>query len=75
MSITIISNDEKIHFTTTCHKKDYLSKIKELLFEQYPEYKNDNNYFYLKNKIVDDNNNLKKIGIKDNDIILLKIPK
>ena len=75
MTLTIISNDEKIHFTTTCHKKDYLSKIKDLLYEQYPEYKNDNNIFYLKNKIVDENNNLEKIGVKDNDIILLKIPK
>ena len=74
MTVTIISYDEKIHFTTICHKNDYISKIKELLYEQYPEYKNDNNYFYLKNKIVDENKNLEKNGIKNNDIILLKNP-
>ena len=72
MTVTIISNDEKIHFTTTCHKKDYLSKIKELLYEQYPEYKDSDNLFYLKNKIVEENKNLENNGVKDNDIILLK---
>ena len=72
ITLTIISFDEKIHFTTTCLKKDYLSKIKELLYEKYPEYKNDHNIFYLKNNIVDENNNLEKNGVKDNDILMLK---
>ena len=72
ITITIASYDEKIHFTTTFHKKDYLSKIKGLLYELYPEYKSNHNFFYLKNKKVDENENLEKNGIKDNDIILLK---
>ena len=72
MTLTIISKDEEIHFTTTCHKKDYLSKIKELLFEQYPEYKKDKNIFYLKDKKIGENKSLENNGVKDNDILLLK---
>lgn len=72
MTVTIISFDEEIRITTTCHKNDYLSLIEELLYEQYPEYKNKNNFFYLKSKIVDKYKNLENNGVKDNDIILLK---
>ncbi len=72
MTLTIISKDEEIHFTTICHKKDYFSKIKELLFEQYPEYKKDKNIFYLKDKKIGENKSLENNGVKDNDILLLK---
>lgn len=72
MTITINSFDEKIHLSTTCHKNDYFSNIEKLLYEKYPEYKDKNNSFYLKGKMIDNNKNLEKNNIKDNDIILLK---
>ena len=72
MTVTIISSDEKFHFTTISHKSDYFSGVKELLYEKYPEYKNDKNIFYLGNKKVDEKKNLEKNGVKDNDVILLK---
>ena len=67
--------DDKIHFTTICHKNNYFSNIEKLLYEKYPEYKSRYNYFYVKNEIVDENKNLEKNNIKENDIILLKIHK
>jgi hypothetical protein len=72
MSITIISSDENIHFSIICHKKDNFSKIEELLYKEYPQYKNDNNCFFLKGEIIEKNNNLEKNNIKDNDIIILQ---
>lgn len=72
MTITINSFDEKIHLSTTCHKNDYFSNIEKLLYEKYPEYKDKNNSFYLKGKMIDNDENLDKNNIKDNDIILLK---
>ena len=72
MSITIISSDENIHFPIICHNKDNFSKIEELLYNKYPQYKNDYNCFFLKGKIIEKNNSLENNNIKDNDIILLQ---
>ena len=72
MTITIISSNEIIHFSITCHKKVNFSKIEELFCSKYPEYKNNNNRFYLKGKLIDKNKNLENNKINDNDIIMLK---
>ena len=72
MTITIISSNENIHFSITCHKKVNFSKIKELFYSKYPEYKNNNNRFYLKGKLIDKNKNLENNNINDNDIIMLE---
>jgi hypothetical protein len=72
MSITIISSDENIHFSIICHNKDNFSKIEELLYNKYPQYKNDYNCFFLKGKIIEKNNSLENNNIKDNDLILLQ---
>ena len=72
MSITIISSDENIHFSIICHYKDNFSKIEELLYNKYPQYKNYNNCFFLKGKIIEKNNNLENNNIKDNDIIIIQ---
>ena len=72
MVITIISTDENIHFSIACHYSDKFSKIEELLYNEYPQYKNDDNYFFLNGNRIDNNKNLKKNNIKNNDIILLQ---
>ena len=73
MIITIISSDENIHFSIICQNKDYFTKIEELLYHRYPDYKNDKNRFFLKDIEIDKNKNLENNNIKDNDIILLKV--
>ena len=73
MAITIISTDEKIHFSITCHNKDKFSKIEELLYNEHPEYKNEDNCFFLNGNKNDKNKNLKKNNIKNNDIILIQL--
>ena len=72
ITITIISSNENIHFSITCHKKASFSKIEELFYSKYPEYKNNDNLFYLKGKLIDKNKNLENNKINDNDIIMLK---
>lgn len=72
MTFTIISSNEIIHFSITCHKKVNFSIIEELFYSKYPEYKNNNNSFYLKGKLIDKNKNLENNNINDNDIIMLE---
>ena len=75
MVITIISSDESVHFSTICQNNDNFSIIEKLLYDKYPQYKNNknyyNNYFILHGNEIDQKNNIKNNHIKDNDIIEL----
>jgi len=73
ITISIISTDENIHFSIICQKNDNFSEIEKLLYNKYPNYKNNNNYFVLDGNIIDQKKNLENNNIKDNDIIILNI--
>ena len=72
LSITFVSSDKKIHYSTLCKNTDKFSKIENMLYDVYPEYsESENNYFINGNKI----NKYKSLdfnNIKNNDIITLK---
>ncbi len=72
LSITFVSSDKKMHFSTLCKNTDKFSKIENMLYDVYPEYsESENNYFVNGNKI----NKYKSLDfnkIKNNDIITLK---
>ena len=72
-SITIIiaTLDENIECFIICPKNYIFSKIKELFYDKYPDYKNINNYFTINGHKIFEDKNLEDNNIKDNDIIIL----
>ena len=73
LSVIFVSSDQKIHYSTICKNTDNFSKIENMLYEVYPEYKKSENYFFVNEKKINKYKNLDFNKIKNNDIITLKI--
>ena len=69
--MNIISFDENINYSILCLKSDAFSKIEEELYNKYPEYKNDNNYFKINNQKINKFKSLEENKIKEGSIITL----
>ena len=75
MSIIFKSFDENINYSVICKNTDEFEKIESLLYDKYPEYKELKNNFILNGKEIDKSKSLEENGIKNSDIITLKINK
>ena len=72
ISIKFISTDQTINnYTIIAKNNDKFSKIEDILYEKYPNYKESDNYFIFKGSKVKRNKTLEENNIKDNDIIML----
>ena len=71
MSIIIKSKDEKILFSIICKNSENFLRIEKELYEQYPEYRNENNYFIHIGNKIDKSKTLDENKIKNNSIITL----
>ena len=60
----IKSDDQNIEYCLPCKKTITFDKIEEKLYEEYPEYKGNNNYFFLMEKKLKEIKLLKKIKLK-----------
>ena len=69
--IMIISNDQNINYSIRCNKKDQFSKIEDLVYNKYPEYRGLNNFFTSKGKIIIRNKTIEENEINNNEIIIL----
>ena len=72
ISIIFISNEQGIYWSVICNKTDSFSKLQQSFFERYPEYNEENNYFVFNGINIEKENTLKDIGIKHNDLIIMK---
>ena len=72
ISIIFISNEQGIYWSVICNKTDFFSKLQQSFFERYPEYNEENNYFVFNGINIEKENTLKDIGIKHNDLIIMK---
>ena len=74
MVVNFISSEQKINYGIKCLKTDTFAEVEEKLYQKYEEYRETNNNFIAKGKLV---LRFKKIcdnGIKEGDIIqLIKI--
>ena len=74
MVVNFISFDQKINYGIKCLKTDTFAEVEEKLYQKYEEYRETNNNYLAKGKLV---LRFKKIcdnGIKDGDIVqLIKI--
>lgn len=63
--------DNKIHFSFPCKNNDKFCDIEKLLYEEYPEYKNSDNYFTLQSREINRYKSFEENKIKNGDIIIL----
>ena len=66
-----ISSDQNINFSTFAKPNDNFSKIENILYNNYPNYKKYENYFLVNGRRINKYNTIKENGIKNNDIITL----
>ena len=72
MAIIFISLDENIHSTIICKNTDPFTKIEEMLYEIYPDYKESENNFLANGHRVIKSKTLEQNNIHNNDIIILE---
>ena len=55
-----------------CKNTDNFYRLEIAFYNKFPEYKNYNNIFLAKGKIINKFNNLESNNLNDNDIIIVK---
>lgn len=71
ISIIFISFDEKVLFSNICKNTFEFNEIEEQLYNNFPEYNEDDIYFSFKGKKIDRKKTLEQNGIKNNDFIII----
>ena len=72
ISIKFISCDQNINFSTFAKPSDDFTKIEKILYNNYPNYREIENYFISNGKKINKYKTIEQNGIKNNDIITLK---
>ena len=67
------SIDQKVDVPYTCKNTDIFVRIEEMLYNEYPEYKDLNTYFTVNGHVVKRFRTIKENNIKNKDKILLNI--
>jgi len=72
IAVKFISTDQIINnFTAIVKNTDRFSKLEELLYEKYQNYRESNNYFIINGSKVKKNMTLEENNIKNNDLLTL----
>jgi len=71
ISIKFTSCDQNINFSTFVKPNDNFTKIENILYDNYPNYREFENYFLVNGNIINRNKTIEQNKIKNNDIITL----
>ena len=71
MAIALTSVDQKFIYALPCKNTDSFVSLEVKLYEQYPQYKDENTYFTCGGKTIKRFKTLQENGIKCSDVILL----
>ena len=71
MSVIIGSNNQEVHTSVICKNTDLFVNVELKVYEQYPKYKETENFFTVNGIKINKYKTLDENKIKDNDIILL----
>ena len=72
LNVVFVSLDQKLHYSCFCKNTDNFNKIENMLYEEYPEYSESENHFYVNGNEINKNKSLEFNKIKNSDVILLK---
>lgn len=74
ISIKFISVDQTINFSTVAKTNDKFTKIESIVYNNYPDYEEYENYFLVNGREINKNKTIEENHIEDKDVIfLLKI--
>ena len=71
MAIIFQSDDQNILHSVLCKNTDQFKRIKDIIYDKYPEYKENENYFLFNGKKINENETLEENKIIDGSIITI----
>ena len=71
ISVIFTSSDESMYYCIICKNTDIFHDLETKLYKDYPEYKQNDNYFIVRGSEVNRFKTLEKNHIKNSDIIIL----
>ena len=71
ITVKFISVDQVINFSVTAKNNDNFSKLEDILYNKYPNYKDTENYFLVNGKRINRHRTLEENKIKNNDVLTL----
>ena len=71
MSIIFKSDDENILYSILCKNSDKFTRLKNIIYDKYPEYKEYENYFLFNEEKINENKTLEENKIKEGSIITI----
>jgi len=71
MTIIFTSADSKIHYSFICKNTDKFNKIENMLYEIYPDYEEEDNFFTVNGKRIIKSKTIEQNNINFSDVILL----
>ena len=71
MPVIFQSFDSKIHYAIICKNTGRFNMIENILYDKYPEYIENENYFIVNGKKINKNKTMEQNNIKYSDIITL----
>ena len=72
MSVIFVSVDQVVHYSVICKNSDIFIRIETLLYEEYPIYKESENYFIYNGYKINKYKILEENKIKNSGIITLE---
>ena len=73
IAVSFKSLDFKVDLPLQTHKSELFVRLEEKLYENYPEYKDTNNYFTHNGMIIKRFATIQENNIKNSDIIILNV--
>ena len=73
MAINFISTDHKIMYCLPCKNTDIFVRLEEKLYDEFPEYKEENTYFTVNGNTIKRFKSMEDNKIKNSDVIILNI--
>ena len=71
MSIIFKSDDENILYSVLCKNSDKFTRLKSIVYDKYPEFKENENYFLFNGEKINELKTLDENKIKDGSIITI----
>ena len=71
MTVIFVSTDKKIHYAIICKNTDKFSTIENKLYDEYPQYSENENFFLVNGNRINRHKDLDYNNIKNSDIIML----
>ena len=74
VAVNFISNDQKVHYSIPCVSTSTFAEIEEKLYQEYPEYRETNNIFFVNGKEILRFKKINENNIKSGIPVTMMVP-